>query len=85
MFDRYWFFSSLCQLDSSTFLLMHRLNVISGVDQYYINITNMNQQLPDLLAVQSIADVFRQVQVWFLIGIFCFIGLVVIWGMIKHR
>jgi hypothetical protein len=85
MFDRYWIFSSICQLDSSTFLLMQRLNVISGVDQYYINITNMNEQLPDLLAVQSIVDVFRDVQGWFLIVIFCFIGLVIIWGMIKHR
>jgi hypothetical protein len=64
---------------------MQRLTVISGMDQYYINITNMNQQVPDLLAVQSIVDVFRGVQGWFLIGIFCFIGIVVIWGMIKHR
>jgi hypothetical protein len=85
MFDRYWIFSSICQLDSSAFILIRRLNMITGVNQYYINITNMNQQLPDLLAVQSIADVFRQVQIWFLIGIFCFIGLIVIWGMIKHR
>jgi hypothetical protein len=45
----------------------------------------MNQQIADLFAIESIADEFRQIQIWFLVGIFCFIGAVIVWGMIKHR